>query len=353
MKNSKLIYFWVPSSSKYNSLFLQANLLAENISRKMQVKIKILHPETQNIHKLLKEIVNSRKHLIWHYGGFDPHLISICHRDNIVFIYHNITPAKYFWAYQPQVGLRSYMGRFQLSLLPKSSRWVAVSEYNANELNRYGFSNVQYCPNIVLIDRNEKNRNEKVHKTGHFSLLYVGRISPNKNCLALLDQVAKAANYLSSRVELTIVGNVKNKCRFGKTFEKMVNVVSSTHQYLEINWIKNGVDFNQLKDLYTRSWLYISMSLHEGFGLPVCEAIAYGTPALYMECGGTESLLQGNGMITVKQSNNFGKKIVSMLTSKLARDTLVSKQISCVKQFLSPEVDSSIQKVFSFLQNNS
>ena len=335
----KKIYLWVGASNPYNSIFIQVQLVSKILADKFNVATEILHPEIDNIRRKLIQISESGNTIFWHFGGFDKYLLSLRNNSKIILVYHNITPAIYFWKAEPLVALRSIFGQIQLAFLNKSFKWITMSAYNAQELLNYGFKDISICPNIITLG----NQGDKV-KTEHISFLFVGRISPNKNTLSLLEEVEKVANFLKVPVELTIVGATKPGCRHGKKFQdKYTELI--VHPWLKVTWEKN-VSLQELHNLYERSWLYLSMSLHEGFGVPACESIVHGTPALYIESGGQESVLNNIGMVPSKDITSYSDYVIKYVTNIVERDTLLLKQFDIVKNYMSPSIDQQIYETY-------
>jgi glycosyltransferase involved in cell wall biosynthesis len=177
-------------------------------------------------------------------------------------------------------------------------------------------------------------------------LLFTGRIAPNKNCIELLEQAALASDKMLSPLRLIIIGDIKQGCTYGKEFEKKI-IELSNHKWLTINWIRGGIDNKELSIMYTQTWLYVSMSLHEGFGLPVCEAVEHGTPALFIECGGTESVIGLDGMVKKDERVNFHCDILKLLNSNKLRDDLLKKQSIRVSEFKDPLIADNIKNIYS------
>lgn len=345
MTKSKKSYIWVGTSNPYNSIYIQSQMLIKAFSEVFNVETILLHPEIENVKEMIKNIVLSKDTLIWQYGGFDKYLLGI-DTKSIIFVYHNITPAKYFWRYDPVVSIRSLIGSLQMLIINRKCNWVTMSKYNLIELYGYGFKSVNVCPNIVTI-----GNVTKIEKTKQISLLYVGRISPNKNCIDLLYQVELLANKLATHIELTIVGSVKVGCMYGKKFIKKYNKLLS-HPFLKICWKKELYDF-ELKELYEKSWLYVSMSLHEGFGVPVCESVANGTPAIYLMCGGQESILNNYGMVKLIQKDQYSDYLLYMILNVQARNQLLLKQQEAVSRYIMPEVNKIIYETYKNVFNNN
>jgi glycosyltransferase involved in cell wall biosynthesis len=337
---SESIYLWVGTSNPYNSLYLQASLLAEVLEVQFAVKTMLWHPGIVDVRKKLKALRKSSATFICFFGGFDHWIIPFMRRPKTIFVYHNITPAHFLWLWQPLVAVKSLMGQLQLLSIPRNSQWIAVSNYNREELNKFGFRNISVCPNIVDV-----GSSISFPKIEPIKLLYTGRIAPNKNCLELLNHAAIAANHLARPIEITLVGDTKRKCRYGLTFQNKLYKMSN-HGWLTAKWEPAGLTQASLETLYRQAWLYVSMSLHEGFGLPVCEAVMQGTPALYMECGGTESIFDKLGMVPLGERSRYWFHICEYINSETRRRQLLLAQLDLVKGYTMPNVGRTICQVY-------
>src|SRR5262249_18711035 len=149
---------------------------------------------------------------LYHYGSLDPWAFRLARRDRTVFIFHNVTAACDMWWWSPLVAARAAAASIQLSLFPRRRQWFAVSGFNARGLREKGFRPVQVVPCVVPEQR-------VAPKTVRPSLLFVGRIAPNKNVLHLLDSyAAMASQWRGTAPTLTIVGSRKRRCRYGDAF---------------------------------------------------------------------------------------------------------------------------------------
>ena len=321
------VLIWTRESNTQNSIYLQAKLMEEALSRG-GFDVEIAHPIKGHFYINLCKLWRAQK-LIWHFGSFDLMLLMVLFRRNTIVIYHNITPACYFIMSEPLVAARSILGRLQLRLLPLRWKFAGVSEYNRQELLRFRKSPVSLIPCIV-----EPGLEKKVEKSIYPSLLYVGRIVENKNCIDLLAEVESAAAKFGQPIHIVIIGSGNRNRQYYNKFTKMVAKMQKQGRVL-LEWIEVGVDEMTLDELYSRSWLYVSMSLHEGFGLPICEAIVRGTPAVYLECGGTESVLEGVGAIPIKNAKSFHLSLVALLQSFDDRMSLLLKQQAVLNPILS------------------
>jgi len=331
------IYLWVISPNEYNSLYIQVKLHAEVLYEVYKVRPVILHPKVNGVKRKLLDIQKRGDLLFWHYGSFDKYLVGL-DTSKIIFVYHNITPAYFFWKNDFLVAIKSCIGQFQLNTFSKSSRWITMSDFNKKQLNKLGFTNTQLLPNII------QKKDVIAEKTQQFSLLYVGRISPNKNCLKLLESIKKLCEYTNDIVLFTIVGSGKYNCTFFKKFQKEVGKLGEITN-LKLRWEKS-LELEDLSILYKQSWLYVSMSRHEGFGVPACESILYRTPALYLASGGQESVLNNLGLVSLDDEDNFYKEILNLMTNDAARERLLKEQISVVHNYELSNVLKVAKSVF-------
>lgn len=335
----KTVYFWIAASHPHNSLVIQAQEQANIISAHTGLLTEILHPAIPDFKSKLAEICRNGDPLFWHYGGLDPYLFPHRHQSNIVFVYHNITPAKYFWTTDPLVAVRSLLGRLQLKTLVRSHRWIAVSPFNASELTALGGRHVTTCPLVIPAAGGASHP-----KTPHPSLLFVGRISPNKNCLDLLDTAAAIANLVARPVELIVVGSAKPGSRYGKLFETKIQELQN-HPWLILRW-EQALGVDELQMRYQESWLYLSTSLHEGFGVPACESISHGTPAIYLECGGQESALRGHGMVPLAERRALPERAARLINNPSELKVLLEGQLVQIQQYLPPIIHAEILRVY-------
>lgn len=325
----RICYFFVEAGDPFNSIRIQIERLSLLIESLYNCKSVVIHPGINNYKDQLSDAINSNELLFWHFGGLDFNLNPFKKYDNVYFVYHNITPAIFFWRYDPLVSFRSILGRLQLRLINKKNKWVSVSSFNEKELKKVGFRNISILPNIIL---NPQSSLLETKKSKDPSLIFVGRISPSKGCVELINNLKKLGCLRKSKVKLYIVGNIKKGCRYGKEFISAINDLKS-NDFLEIHWFKNLID-EKLYSLYAESWVYVSMSKHEGFGLPACESILHNTPAIYLSSGGQESVLNNLGLIECSNQAKLFQAINAYLDDNFLRNELLVMQKSHISSYM-------------------
>ncbi len=214
------------------------------------------------------------------YGAFDRVLASSAPK---ILIYHNITPADLL---EETPGLREYarIGREQLiRLRPEVVAALADSPYNAFELTRAQFKPVFVCPLLVDLEtipvRDDADRPRAV-----FTVLFVGRVSHAKGQRDLLTAFAHFRTQYAGETRLVLVGR-----HGGSQDPYLLEMLAFTRAHgLNTGQVEitGQVSDAELARAYSEADLFVSASRHEGFGVPLIEAMAHGVPVLAVASGG-------------------------------------------------------------------
>lgn len=165
--------------------------------------------------------------------------------------------------------------------------------------------------------------------SGSSTLLFVGRISPSKRPIELIE----VFEYLHDRfpeLTLRVVGAVSKHGWYGHTFARRVR---TSRARANIIWQSSAISLSELQTLYRDALLYVSCSGHEGCGVPVLEAISFCTPALYTACGGTESVLSNTGLLRGRGARERADEIAGFISDAAKRSTLLTSQRALLPQF--------------------
>ncbi|TGK11579.1 glycosyltransferase [Leptospira fletcheri] len=214
-----------------------------------------------------------------------------------VLVYHNVTPPSYFEKYDLKLTYLLGQGREELSQIRDEFNAVfAVSDFNKRELEELGYENVKILPITYQIPPKPNfvaSRTDELQFRGP-RFLFVGRITPNKK----QDDLIRFAYYYSKT--------------FGPDFQLFLVGFSSKELYLYREELERMLDFYKLRQnviitdflseeslqrIYRECDLFISMSEHEGFCVPLLEAMVHGIPVMAYDAGAVRETLSGAGVL--------------------------------------------------------
>jgi glycosyltransferase involved in cell wall biosynthesis len=145
------------------------------------------------------------------------------------------------------------------------------------------------------------------------SLLFVGTLAGRKRGRLLLETFVDCVRRSHPTAMLTIVGDAGPACP-GVTY-------------------RIGVEDRELATLYRRAWVYVTPSSYEGFGLPLLEAMACGTPVVATRNPGSVELLDDGRYGVIARDDEFGACVVALLSDAHARETLRARGLCRTREY--------------------
>jgi glycosyltransferase involved in cell wall biosynthesis len=219
--------------------------------------------------------------------------------DRRVMIYHNITPAKYFAGVNARVADRCRRGRWELVRLRHAAELaLGVSEFNRAELEAAGFARTGVLP--ILIDW-EQYAHPPVPAVeaacGHgTTLLSVGRVAPNKRVEDLIK-----AYYFYRRLDpdsrLVVVGSAVDT----ETYLAACQKLAAELGVLDHVVFTGPVSQAELCTYYRLASVYLCLSEHEGFCVPLLEAMHFGVPVVAYASTGVPGTLGSAGILLAEK----------------------------------------------------
>jgi glycosyltransferase involved in cell wall biosynthesis len=200
--------------------------------------------------------------------------------------YHNVTPARFWAPYEPAIYRLGVLARQELaSLAGRTDLALGDSEYNRRELEALGFGETGVFPVAVDLDRIVNAPPvpalDKWLYDGLTNFLFVGRMVPNKRIEDIVRLAEHYKRYVDAYYRFIFVGRYDGVPRY----YNMVRALIAELGWLPDRFVFTGaVPDNELAAYYRASSVYISMSEHEGFCVPLLEAMASDLPVLAYSC---------------------------------------------------------------------
>ena len=288
---------------------------------------------------------SSRNILLLHFSlGYSPDVITWLSQlpDQKVIVYHNITPHTYFAGINDVYLEAAKAGREQLGLLSGlvDAGW-GVSTFNCQELVEHGWANVGVLPIIFDPQRYALRPHRGVLRRweGGLNVLFVGRISPNKCLEDLILTFYHLKQFVRSDARLLLVGSAKGMEIYLDFLQTLVSRLSLS-----------GVTFTghvsnaELMAYYRSADVYLSMSEHEGFGVPLLESMYFDVPVIAFKAAAVPETLGGSGVLVTRKKHAAVAELVGLLDNDEGlREQVIARQRERLRDFLPERVGQRLE----------
>jgi glycosyltransferase involved in cell wall biosynthesis len=213
-----------------------------------------------------------------------------------VILYHNVTPAHYFEMINKQTAFDLAKGRQQLKALANVAEInLADSQFNADELTELGYASPRVLPLVLELEKLNDGVDRRIMRRfndGRTNILFVGRVAPNKK----IEDLIRAFLYFNRTVQAK--SRLINVGSFAGTEPYYYYLLAQT-QDLDDDHVHfaGSVPQSQLNAYYRCADIFLCMSEHEGFCIPLIEAMAHDIPVLAFAAGAVPETLDGSGVI--------------------------------------------------------
>lgn len=237
--------------------------------------------------------------LVFHASIGQPDVLAFLRErpERLVLVYHNISPASAFLPYDPAFAGLLEGGRRELEhLRDRTTMALGVSEYNAAELEALGFRDVRVAPLVVDVralvglEPDPGTANHLTTQVEGGVVLFVGQLLPHKRPDLLLKAFHLLCTYTRPDAHLILVGAARlDRYRASlQLFAQELNLRA---------WLTGPVTAAQLAAFYRRADVFATASEHEGFCVPLIEAMAFGVPIVARSHGAIPETLGASGLL--------------------------------------------------------
>ncbi len=228
---------------------------------------------------------------ILHYSIESPaftHVVEHCSACAIH--YHNITPADLLWTFNPNLAAQCREGRARLvAFAPRVIGAAADSAFNAEEMDALGF------PPVAVIGVLRPDGGPTPARTRHPGpprILFVGRGVPNKaqhSCIL----VVAALGQVGVEVRLRLVGSWGGS----PAYTAYCHVLARDLRVADQVEFLGSVSDADLAHEYATADAFLCLSEHEGFCVPIVEALEAGIPVVAFRAGAVAETLGHAGIV--------------------------------------------------------
>jgi glycosyltransferase involved in cell wall biosynthesis len=222
-------------------------------------------------------------------------------REPLVINYHSATPPEYFIPWNNGIARLQVQSLQELAdIAPRADLGIAVSEFDAGELREAGcastvvipVANIAYPPvgpDPMTVARLERERQSRGPAA---SWLSVGRMAPNKGHQDALAALFVARMTTDPGARLTLVG-APSEPNYAHALRRYVHSLGLSDS---VDFV-SGLDDVQLAAYYRAADVLVMVSEHEGFGVPLIEAMTHGLPVVAYDAGAVGEILGDAGVL--------------------------------------------------------
>jgi L-malate glycosyltransferase len=242
--------------------------------------------------------------------------------------YHNITPSRYFARWEPPAARSMHNAREQLASLVDTARLaVADSAFNEAELVALGYSPTAVCPLLVDLEeyhgvphRRTLASLEREQAMGGAHWLFVGRIAPNKCQHDVIAAFAVYRRLFDPRAKLDFVGG-PTSLRYFRELELLIDRLELTGSVR----MNVGLPFDELLAHFLTADVFVCLSEHEGFCVPILESMEVGLPVVaYSAAAVGDTVKDGGLLLASKDPMVVACAVADLLDDPARREALVA-----------------------------
>jgi len=287
--------------------------------------------------------------LIYHYSVYCSNYRQYLETKNRrILIYHNITPPEYFAPYDKGVAEFCRLGRELLPKLTGCDLALGDSEYNRLELVELGFDPEMTGVLPIFVNYDgllgcERDKGIISLYEGSFKVLFVGRSVPNKRIEDVLRAFLYYDRCIDSSSQLFIVGP-----SWVDRYDEQLRWLADSFGLMGKVHFTGRVSDAELATYYEASDLFLSMSEHEGFAVPLVESMAFGLPILAYSSTAIPYTLEGAGLtFAEKDPAGVGELMEIVRSDEEVRNALVESERERLAHFSNEAVSETLREALA------
>ena len=266
--------------------------------------------------------------------------------------YHNITPASFFAPYDAGLFRLAALGRRELATLAGCvDLALGDSDFNRQELEALGFARTGVMPIAVNTARitggPPRPALERILGDGLINILFVGRIVPNKR---IEDHIRLAELYkrnVDAYYRFIFVGRYDGLPLY---YAQIRALVEQYEMLPDRFWFTGPVPDEDLAAFYRWADAYVSLSEHEGFCVPLVEAMAADVPIVAYAAGAVPETLGGAGLLFSPKDLEVAAELLgSVVYDRGLREDVIEGQRRRLQNFAPARIEATLRETLAGL----
>jgi glycosyltransferase involved in cell wall biosynthesis len=204
---------------------------------------------------------------------------------------------------------------------------LADSGFNARELREFGFRESFVFPLYVDFAKYERPINAFLHRLfrdGRTNILFVGRVAPNKRIEDLIKVTFYYKKFITPLVRLIVVGKTSALPVYYHALVKLADDFLLSPE--EICFTGHLPD-DEMFAIYRAADIFLSLSEHEGFCLPLVESMIFDLPIIAYDSTAVPDTLDGAGvLIREKRAERVAELLDIVVRNEDFRENIIRGQ---------------------------
>jgi glycosyltransferase involved in cell wall biosynthesis len=275
------------------------------------------HPDVAHDCRLLNEFpAASSRAVLYHYSTASPEASGafLSANGKRAIVYHNITPAYFYAPYCHSVygvlqEARAHLGQFRTVV----DMTFGVSPYNCAELAAADYFNPRVLPLLVEFERLGSQPPCPItlrrFDDDWKNFLFVGRLAPHKRQEDVIRAFACYNRLVNRRSRLLLVGTAGGLERYVYHLREVVTSLEMEDHVVFAGYASQA----ELVAYYRLAHLFLCMSEHEGFCVPLLEAMHHGVPIIAYAAAGVPDTLESAGILVRDKDYPMIAELASLL----------------------------------------
>lgn len=275
--------------------------------------------------------------------------------EPLLLYFHNLTPAEYYDSWEPFAAYACTWGRTQLRrLVGRTTLAMAASEFSQRELLDAGYLDTAVVP--ILLDTDQFDHDVEpttldalraAKSEGGALWLFIGRLSPNKTQEDIIKAFSVYRRVYDNHARLAVLGADRDST-YGQALRRFVTELGLDGAVD----ITGGVP-DAVKGAYLRAAdVFVCLSEHEGFGVPVLEAWYHQLPVVAFAAGAIPEVA-GDGALLLadKSPATVAAAVRRVLSDPETRERLVANSQRRQQHFSLASARARFMDVVAQVQN--
>jgi len=249
-------------------------------------------------------------------------------RERLVVNHHSLTPAEFFQSWEPIATHGVRWGRAQLdALADRVELGIAVSAFDRVELVEAGYRRTVVAPVMVDLEAFDRELDagalatlQRAKEGGGVDWLFVGRVVPNKCQHDVVKAFATYRKLYDPKARLHLVG-ASSSHSYWTALGRYVAALGLS----DAVEITGGVSAGVLAAQFRAADVFVCLSEHEGFCVPLLEAMHHQLPIVAFDAAAVPETLANAGVLLVDKSPpTVAAAVNRVLVDEPLRDALAA-----------------------------